>query len=466
LLATILTALEILYVVGVTGWLLLQKRSPIATMAWILAMAALPVVGLILYFFVGPRRVHKNRLRKLRARLRVRAAAPAPVHSHSEHELRTEGLLKLGARMEGSPPSTCDQLTVLKNGVATYGSIEEAVRAAKHHVHLEYYIFEPDQSGTRLRDLLVERARQGIEVRLLVDAVGSVKASDRFFRPLREAGGKVARFNRVSFARLRPRLLNFRTHRKIVVCDGAVGFTGGVNITDTQNESVLGKQAFRDTHLRLEGAAVRWLQLVFLEDWHYATGHAPMEAVYFPDAPRGPRCVQIVSSGPDHDWEAIRNVYFAAIAAAEQRVLVTTPYFVPDEPMLTALTTAALRGVDVRVMVPRKSDSWLVTIAGRSYFDDLLRAGVHVYEYLPGMLHAKTLVVDRDFAAIGTANMDNRSFRLNFEVSAIAHDEEVAARLTEIFEEDAQHARLAQRRQERLPARLAEAGARLLSPLL
>jgi cardiolipin synthase len=176
--------------------------------------------------------------------------------------------------------------------------------------------------------------------------------------------------------------------------------------------------------------------------------------------------VQIVASGPDHDWEAIRNVYFAAITAAEERVLLTTPYFVPDEPMLTALTTAALRGVDVRVMVPRKSDSWLVTVAGRSYYDDLIRAGVRVYEYLPGMLHAKTLVVDRSFAAIGTANMDNRSFRLNFEVSAIAHDDEVAARLSDIFDEDTSHARQLQRQKERLAARLAQAGARLLSPLL
>jgi cardiolipin synthase len=466
LLATILTSLEIVYLVGVTGWLLLQKRSPIATLAWILALGMLPVVGLILYFFVGPRRVHKNRLRKLRARLRVRAAAPAPSHAHDPHEVRSTQLLKLGTRMEGSPASSCDDLTVLVNGVATYAAIEEAIRAARHHVHLEYYIFEADQSGTRLRDLLIERARQGIEVRLLVDAVGSGKASDRFFRPLRDAGGKVARFNRVTLARLRPRLLNFRTHRKIVVGDGAVGFTGGINITDTQNEAVLGARAFRDTHLRLVGAAVRWLQLVFLEDWHYATGHAPMEAIYFPDPPRGARCVQIVASGPDHDWEAIRNMYFAAIASAEERVLVTTPYFVPDEPILAALVTAALRGVDVRVMVPRRSDSWLVTIAGRSYFDDLIRAGVHVYEYLPGMLHAKTLVVDRDFAAIGTANMDNRSFRLNFEVSAIAHDEAVATRLAEIFEEDARRARVVQRRHEALPARLAEAGARLLSPLL
>jgi cardiolipin synthase len=215
---------------------------------------------------------------------------------------------------------------------------------------------------------------------------------------------------------------------------------------------------------------VRWLQLVFLEDWHYATGHAPTAAEYFPEVDEtADRVVQILASGPDHDLEAIKKLYFAAIASAQERVLVTTPYFVPDEAMLEAIATAALRGVDVRVLVPLRSDSRLVSAAGRSYYDELVAAGVRIYEYTPSMIHSKTLVVDRVFAAVGTANMDNRSFRLNFEVAAIAYDERLATELAAAFDRDVEHARLVRRDRSAhasLPRRLGEAGARLLSPLL
>jgi cardiolipin synthase len=288
---------------------------------------------------------------------------------------------------------------------------------------------------------------------------------------MRDAGVEVAWFNPISLARFRPDLLNFRTHRKIVICDGHVGFTGGINVSDDDSFQVKGKDAWRDTHLRIEGPPVGWLQVVFLEDWHFATGSAPRHAAYFPDrreACDGP-WVQIIASGPDHDLYAIHKFYFTAIAGARQRVLITTPYFVPDESILTALVTAALRGVEVKLLVSTSGSPRLAFAAARSYFEDLVRAGVRIYQYGPAMLHGKTLVVDRDVAVVGTANVDNRSFRLNFEVMAAIYDEPAATLLAEQFEADLGHAkeyRVRDAKRTPLLQRMTEAAARLFSPLL
>ena len=311
----------------------------------------------------------------------------------------------------------------------------------RDHIHLEYYTWEPDRVGRRFRDLLCDKARGGLEVRLLVDAIGSARFGRRFARPLRDAGVQFARFNPISLARLRPDLVNFRSHRKIVVCDGRVGFTGGINVSDDHAESVKGTQAWRDTHLRIEGPPVCDLQLAFFEDWHFATGSAPSGRGYFPDQRPGPAgpWVQILASGPDEDSHAIEKFCFAAIAGAQRRVLVTTPYFVPTEPLLLAFATAALRGVEVQILVPQHSDSWLVTAAARSYFEELVRGGVRIHEYASSMLHAKALVVD-DLALVGTANMDNRSFRLNFEIAAVLYDPRFAASLAEVFQADLRRA--------------------------
>jgi cardiolipin synthase len=320
-------------------------------------------------------------------------------------------------------------------------------------------------------------------VRVLVDDVGSSAMKRSMIDAMRAAGIKFARFNPVMLHRIRSRV-DFRNHRKIVVCDGTVGFTGGINICDdyvpdTAATDVKTRRAhalrghpapWRDTHVRLEGDAVRWLQLTFFDDWQYATGYVARQAEYFPPAKgTGSHCVQIVASGPDRDFEPIHRLYFAAIGLATSRVLVTTPYFVPDDAILSALATAALRGVDVRILVPRRSDSLVVTAAARSYYDDVIAAGARVYEYQPTMVHAKTLVVDDIFSSVGTVNMDNRSFRLNFEVTAILYGSAHADELAKQFDKDLENAKEIKRHsRERIPLRwrFAEAGARLLSPLL
>ncbi|MBK7579298.1 MAG: cardiolipin synthase [Myxococcales bacterium] len=470
---TALTVIEPIYVLLLCGWILLEKRSPAATLAWIFGLIALPGAGFVIYFFLGPRRIRRRRLKRLRAQNAIArlVVQPEALSNPDPGVLRdAEQLVRLGEAVNKAALSTATGCELLLDGAQTFDSILEAISAAKDHVHVLYYIFEPDETGRALRDALVERARAGLTVRLLVDAVGSATARRRdFFAPLVEAGAEVAAFNRLGPAALWGRVLNFRNHRKIVVVDGRIGFTGGVNVTDEENPKVRA-DAWRDTHLRLEGPCVAQLQLIFLEDWCYACGTTPERPELFPRHDVAPgELVQILDSGPDKEHETIKSVYFAAICAAMSRVWLTTAYFVPDEPMSFALRAAALRGVDVRVLVPKNGDSRTVAAAARSYYDALLGAGVRIFEYEPRMLHAKTLVVDEWLAAIGTANFDNRSFRLNFEVSALVYGRKLSSALAEAFERDLTHAKQvtgASRVRLRLGPRIFEGMARVLSPML
>jgi len=264
---------------------------------------------------------------------------------------------------------------------------------------------------------------------------------------------------------------NLRNHRKIVVVDGRVAFTGGVNIGDEYTGRKKRVGPWRDTHLRIEGPAAYHFQEVFAEDWHFATGEDPIEESWFPDPElSGEAMVQVVASGPDTDTQPIQRIFFAAITSARRRVWLTTPYFVPDQAMLAALETAALRGVDVRLLLPARSDMRLVLYAGRSYYDQLLTHGVQIYEYLQGVLHAKTMVVDETWATVGSANMDTRSFRLNFEINAAIYGPDFANQLGKVFLRDLKSARevtreeLAQRRH--VGRRVMESFARILSPVL
>jgi cardiolipin synthase len=488
-LVTILTIAQLVYVVVLATWILFEKRSPVATLAWILSLIALPYVGFVVFFLFGPRRLVRKRLKHKRARGAVTASTPlgASEPPPAQSDPRVEQLVHLVKRAGEPPASQCESVDIFHDAGLAYDAMEAAIRDAKHHVHVAYYIFEPGRVGERFREALIERAKAGVTVRLLVDDVGSSAMGRRFAKPMRAAGVKIARFNEVAFSRIRSRI-DFRNHRKIVVCDGVVGFTGGVNLSDdylapiegekkaaevlrdVRNEVKGHERPWRDTHVKITGDAVRWLQLTFLDDWYYVTKYAARDRVYFPAPTRhGQHLVQIVASGPDRDVEPIQKLYFAAIATARERVYVTTPYFVPDDAVLTSLTTAAMRGVDVRVLVPRRSDSLIVTAAARSYYDTLLAAGVRVYEYQPTMIHSKTLVVDDFFAAVGTANIDNRSFRLNFEVSAILYGEKHAESMSAQFRKDlgkSKEIKAAARLRLPLRWRLAEAGARVLSPLL
>ena len=363
------------YLAWLAGWIVLQKREPVATLSWIMSLALLPIIGLLIYHLFGPTRIRRHRLKRQQARARVEEMQPGPRLADE-----ISPLMRLGQGSSGFPPSSSERVRLLGDGKATFDALVEAIAAARFHVHVEYYIFDPDRTGTRIRDALVERARAGVQVRLLVDAIGSVGLGREFLAPLREAGGEVAFFHRFRLRRLwRPRL-NLRNHRKIVIVDGRVGFTGGINISDTEHEG-LRDDAFHDLHLRMEGESVRWLQLAFSEDWVYASGRVPSGVDQWPSLAPGPIRTQVLPAGPDSPWEPIHRVMLAALARGERRIWLATPYFVPGEAARMALTSAALRGVDVRLLVPVRSDSALVTAAARSYFDELMAAGARVYEY-------------------------------------------------------------------------------------
>jgi cardiolipin synthase len=452
------------YLVGLGLWIVLQKREPVATVSWLISLAALPYLGFLIYYVFGPQRIRRQQVRRVRAR----AALPAPPPGFSPSPEAIE-LAKIAQATTGLPPTTATDARLLIDGAAKYVALLEAVAQAREHIHLEYYIYQPDRTGTALRDALVERASAGVPVRLLLDAVGSGKATDHFLKPLLDAGGEVAWFHpmRLHWFWKRP-WLNLRTHRKIVVIDGRIGFTGGINITDEEDERLRPDDAYRDLHLRLEGDVVRVLQLVFVEDWAYATGQTPLQLPHPAPTAIGVIPAQVLVSGPDAAWEPIHRIHVGAIHAARRRVWLVTPYFVPGEAAMMALTSAALGGVDVRLLVPKLSDSKLVTYAARSYFDDLLAAGVKIHEYGPRMMHSKALLCDDDLAIIGSANFDHRSFRLNFEVSVMFRDAGLVAELAELIQHECSHApRVRDDRARPLwRTRLPEALARLVSPLL
>jgi cardiolipin synthase len=452
--------------------LLAERRSPTATLAWIFAFIAIPVLSGIYYMMFGPRRLVRRRRRYDIARgsiaRRLGLADDGPARPALTPD--AAALAQVARRLEQGEPTFASAVRLLDDGDQCMQALEEKILESRHHIHLEYYIWEPDDVGTHFRDLLTGAARRGVEVRVLYDAMGSPHLNEGFWRPLREAGGEVLAFNPVRVLRIT--FGNFRTHRKIVVCDGLAGFLGGINMHNAASATRSGKNAWRDQHVRIDGEPVYRLQRLFLENWNYSRGAFKLTTgnagKYFPAARIGKGVpVQILSCGPDDTNAPLLAFFLAALSTARARVLIQTPYLVPDEPLESALRIAELRGVDVQVIVPRHGDSKIVTAASHTYCDSLGKAGISVFEYGPPMLHAKTMVIDETVAIVGTANLDNRSFRLNFEVAAAFYDETIIRRLAKRFEEDRAISRpfKSRRRGERLAA-LLESIARLTSPVL
>ena len=448
--------------------IVMQRRPAASTIAWLMVLTFLPIVGLGIYILIGPLRLQRRRRKRTISQRIVEEGVRGLAKLDREAEHHQLAMVSIG--LGGAPPLLAEDVQLYVDGASAYAAIFEAVRAATDHVHAAYYIWEPDAIGTQLRDLLVAKAKAGVRVRVLLDGTGSGHIHRGFLQPLLAAGAAVAWFNPIRLRTLRRRRADFRLHRKTVVCDGATGFTGGMNIADVHS-ALLAADYWRDTHVRLTGAAVWPLQRVFFEDWYFAAQEL-LEitvATVPPPAREGTHLVQVVASGPDSLAASIQKVFFTAINQATQRLWLTTPYFVPDDAMLTALVTAALRGVDVRVLVPRKGDSRLVDLAARSYFPELLEARVRVYEYLPRFIHAKTLLCDRDVAIVGTANFDNRSFRLDFELACVLFGTPANARLAQQFELDLADSRELGRADllaMSFAQRFGQASARLLSPLL
>ncbi len=457
--------------------LLMSRRSPQATLAWIFAFIALPVVSGLYYMVFGPRRLLRRRRRYGVARAMASSVSQYLRATSRREEITLErdsrGLAAVGRRLNQGMPTLATAVQLLDDGDQCMHALEAATAAARHHIHLEYYIGEPDRLGSRFRDVLAAAAARGVEVRILFDAVGSPRLKEAFWKPLVDAGGDVRIFNPVGFSFATLHFANFRTHRKIVIVDGNVGFLGGINLHDPASATRSGKDAWRDQHARIDGEPVRKLQRLFLENWTYSHGSFRITGEslpsYFPPADAGGAGipVQILASGPDDENAPLLAFFLAAIATARTRVWIQTPYLIPEEALESALRIAQLRDVDVQVIVPKTGDSKIVTAASRTYCDTLVKAGIVVFEYGPPMLHAKTMIVDDTVAVVGTANLDNRSFRLNFEVAAAFYDRGVIDRLAKRFEEDREGSSPFRRRRGGAQwTNLVESVARLTSPVL
>jgi cardiolipin synthase len=462
-------------------WVLMVKKDSTSAVAWCLLIIFLPLLGAVMFVFFGDQHVTRPLQRKRRHKelykrpgptdtgLAVAPPQAATELSAGEPGARGEHMAWLAQRFGAFPLTSGNQIDFYHEGRPAFDAMRAAIQGARDHVHLETFIFQPDATGREFLDLLTQKAKEGVQVRLLYDAMGSIRFHRRLLEPLWAAGGKSSVFFPLNPFRRRLQI-NMRNHRKIMVVDGQVGFVGGLNVGDEYLGKVPRFGFWRDTHLRLEGRAVGDLQRIFLEDWDFAAGEHLDDRRYFPPRTgQGPYPVQVIDSGPDRELKGIREMYFAAILQAQQRVWIASPYFVPDSGLRDALRLAGYLGVDVRLLGQYHPDKWIPQFAARYYWAEMLDAGVKVYQYTKGMMHAKVVLVDGQWASVGTANLDNRSLHLNFEVNCLIYSPQAVAELEAAFLRDVQTAiRLDRAVYARRPfaGRLLENACRLLSPVL
>lgn len=458
-------------------FIFLENRNPRGTIAWMVVLAVFPILGFIFYLLFGQNYRRERKKFEKKAWLDEQAFSKIEgnrqinekeLHQMGDHQ---QNLFRLAHRLGKSPISFYTETKVLTNGEETFKAILEGMKKAHHHIHLEFYIVRDDVIGGEIKEILIEKAKAGVEIRFLYDSVGSWKLSKSYINELRAAGVKIEPFSPVKLPGLNNQI-NFRNHRKICVIDGNIGFVGGLNIGD----EYLGKNDYfgfwRDTHLYVRGEAVRSLQLIFLQDWYYTTGITLLTPIYLsPDLVEDEEFggVQLLSGGPDNNWNVIKNVFFAMITSAKKSIWIESPYFIPDDDILSALRVAALSGIDVRLILPSKPDKKLVFYASRSYYTQLLEAGIKVYEYGNGFLHSKVIIVDQELASIGTSNMDMRSFHLNFEVNAFLYKTKSTYTLVHDFLDDIENSKeifMEEYQNRPILHRLHESTARLFSPLL
>ncbi len=465
-------------VVFIAILIVLENRNPIKTISWVLVLVTLPVLGIIIYSFFGQEYRKKKMfskkglyyLDKLRKQTQAQLRSlPENGHLFDEKVLTKRHLINLMLSNSNALLTSNNEITILRNGKETFPAIFQAIEKAKHHIHLEYYIIDNDELGGQLKDLLIRKASQGVEVRVIYDDVGSWQLPKKYILELRDAGVKIDCFMQVRFPMLTSRV-NYRNHRKIVVIDGEIGFTGGLNFADRYMHGTKALGRWRDTHLMVKGSAATSMQIVFMADWYFVSKEILKGERYFRSLPQTKgKLIQVVSSGPDSDWESISQAYFAAIASARERVYIATPYLIPTPDIIFAMKTAALGGIDIRVLLPGRSDAFFPKWGTDSYVGELLEAGVKIYRYKPGFTHSKLAVVDGIFSTVGTANLDFRSLETNFEVNAMIYDEGIASQLERYFMDDLANSEqlvLGEWQQRSKYRKAKESFARILSPLL
>ncbi len=461
------------YVVAIIAMItvLMEHRQPAKTIAWVLILSFMPLVGIILFFFFG-QRIRKDRYiwQKSLDQLTKRSMIEFVEQKNLELPEQHKELIQLFVNQNWALPFKNNETDIYTSGYEFFPALLHEISKAKDHIHITSYIIEDDPLGRLIRDALIEKAHQGIEIRFLYDDVGSWKMKENFFELMKEEGIEVHPFMPVRFPAFTSKV-NYRNHRKIIVIDGKIGFVGGMNLALRYVKGEKGEK-WRDTHVKITGAAVYGLQRAFLVDWFYADRTLITNRKYYPDTAikANNNLIQIVTSSPTNVWAELEQGYIKVLLSAKQYVYMETPYFLPTEPILFALRTAALSGVDVRLMVPFKMDSKLVQLASQSYLNQIIASGVKVLCYKNGFNHSKLLVSDDNVATIGSANIDFRSFENNFEANAFFYDKTMAERVKNIFFTDESHCIPLQNIKEinhnSFIYRLWESIVRLLSPLL
>jgi cardiolipin synthase A/B len=442
----ILSGLYLLTIIFVCLMIVFENRSPVKTLAWVLVILLIPFLGIIIYIFFGQNyrkeKIFSKKsvldLEQLTSYVAIQVSMlPERMALESEKVKEKEHLIKLMLNNNKSVLTEHNKIELLIDGTNTFPAMLEAIGEANNFINMEFYRFESDTLGRRFFEALMNKSKQGVKVRIIYDDVGSWSLSNSLIREVHKSGIEIYPFMPVRFPWLTNKI-NFRNHRKILVVDGIKGFVGGLNIADKYMKGVKNIGKWRDTHLVIKGEAVATLNSVFMVDWYFVSDilltdepqHFEFEKV--PD-----KCwIQMASSGPDSDWSNIMQVYFSAIATARKSIYISTPYFSPDESVLTAMKTASLSGIDVQMILPDKSDSVVAYWNTRSYIDELMDAGIKIFLYNDGFNHSKYILVDNVFASVGSANVDMRSFDLNFEIAALIYDEAFADKLLTVFKND------------------------------
>jgi cardiolipin synthase len=474
----LLSMLYLLSILFVCLMIVFENRAPVKTLSWVLVILLVPFLGIIFYVFFGQnyrkQKIFSKKsvldLEQLTSYAAIQVnALPDRMVLESDAIHDKVHLMKLMLNNNKSALTEFNKIEILIDGTNTFPAMLEAINGATSFINIEFYRFESDLLGMKFCEALMLKAKEGIKVRIIYDDVGSWSLNNKIIRRMRERGVEIFPFMPVRFPWLTNKI-NFRNHRKILVVDGIRGYIGGLNIADKYLHGIKGIGNWRDTHLVIKGEAVATLNSVFMVDWYFVSdilltdepGHFEFEKV--PD-----KCwIQMASSGPDSDWANIMQVYFSAIATARKSIYISTPYFSPDESILNAMKTASLSGVDVQMILPDKSDSVVAYWNTRSYIDELIEAGIKIYLYTKGFNHSKYILVDNVFASVGSANVDMRSFDLNFEVAALIYDESFASSLLKVFLNDIANSTRVESDQwqkRKRTARYKESLSRILGPL-
>ena len=478
----ILVFLYYLYVVASAVFLILDNRRTASTFAWLFVIVVLPVIGVVAYILFGKNHRIIGKRRKQIDRKIIDNFSEILESSLTEHDkikkelsqhasfLSKKKLISLLEKNSYAMLTANNSVEIIQDGERKFSQLKKDLQCAESFIHMAYFIWRDDEMTQEIKNILISKAGEGVEVRILVDALGSIKLTHKYKKELRSAGVRIYRY--FDFGSLFTlHTINYRNHRKIVVIDGHIGYTGGMNMGQEYIDGDFGYNCWRDTHLRIIGDGVRSLQSIFVLEWENTTHEKVFGIKYFPILKKkvGITKMQIAFSGPDSQWDSVKQMYFELICSAKKNIYIQTPYFVPDESLMDALKAAALSGIEVRIMLTGIPDKKLPYWTAFTYFEELLEAGVRIFHYNKCFLHSKTIAVDSETCSVGTANFDIRSFEINYELMVVFYDRILTVKLENDFEDDLMEcSEMTREKFEKIVplVRFRNSAARLLSPLL